>query len=244
MRKRAGRRSAGKREELPEQSDGQAHGASHRKCKTYFEGGFQMKTGKKALLMTLCAVMLVVASVMGTMAYLTDRDSVTNTFTVGKVDIDLDEAEVDENGKANPNGERVKKNAYKLLPGQEYDKDPTVHVLAGSEDSYVFVKVENGISAFEAPHSDEYTTISEQIVENGWEKLEEVQDVYYKEYTMNSQVTDFAVFSNFKIATDANTVAGWESITPDSTKINVTAYAVQMKGFDSAAEAWQAAEFN
>lgn len=44
-----------------------------------------MKTKSKALLLTLCAVLLVAASVLGTMAYLTSSAEVKNTFTVGKV---------------------------------------------------------------------------------------------------------------------------------------------------------------
>ena len=46
-----------------------------------------MKKTKKALLLSLCAVMLVTASVLGTMAYLTSTDEVVNTFTVGNVAI-------------------------------------------------------------------------------------------------------------------------------------------------------------
>lgn len=56
------------------------------------------KTKTKALLMSLCAVLLVAASVLGTMAYLTDSKDVKNTFTVGNVTIKLDEAKVDEKG--------------------------------------------------------------------------------------------------------------------------------------------------
>ena len=52
----------------------------------------------KAILMALCAVLLVAASVMGTLAYLTSTDTVTNTFTVGNVQIKLDEAKVNEEG--------------------------------------------------------------------------------------------------------------------------------------------------
>lgn len=95
-----------------------------------------MKTKGKALLLTLCAVLLVAASVLGTMAYLTSTDTVTNTFTVGKVEIKLDETDV-----TNPNGPRVKANSYKLMPGNTYTKDPTVTVLNGSEASYVRMKV-------------------------------------------------------------------------------------------------------
>ena len=91
----------------------------------------------KALLVVACALLLVAASVFGTMAYLTSTDTVTNTFTVGKVAIKLDEAKVDADGKPVTPAERVKENSYKLLPGHTYTKDPTVTVEAGSEASYV-----------------------------------------------------------------------------------------------------------
>lgn len=95
-----------------------------------------MKTKSKALLLTLCAVLLIAASVLGTMAYLTSTDTVTNTFTVGKVEIKLDETDI-----TNPTGPRVQANSYKLMPGTTYTKDPTVTVKAGSEESYVRMKV-------------------------------------------------------------------------------------------------------
>lgn len=96
-----------------------------------------MKTKSKALLLTLCAVLLVAASVMGTMAYLTSTDEVNNTFTVGNVKITLDEAKVNIDGTPVTPAERVKANEYKLLPGHTYTKDPTVTVKAVSESSYV-----------------------------------------------------------------------------------------------------------
>ena len=95
-----------------------------------------MKTKSKALLLTLCAVLLVAASVLGTMAYLTSSAEVKNTFTIGKVEIKLDETDV-----TNPTGPRVQANSYKLMPGTTYTKDPTVTVKAGSEESYVRMKV-------------------------------------------------------------------------------------------------------
>lgn len=104
------------------------------------------KTKTKALLMSLCAVLLVAASVLGTMAYLTDSKDVKNTFTVGNVAIKLDEAKVNENGTqvvdkdGNPVA-RVTENKYKLLPGHTYVKDPTVTVLTPSVESYVRMKV-------------------------------------------------------------------------------------------------------
>ena len=94
---------------------------------------------KKAFLTVLCALLLVVASVLGTVAYLTDTDSVQNVFTVGKVGISLDETNADgdipEGAAAAP--ERDQANDYHLIPGATFVKDPTVHIDAGSESAYV-----------------------------------------------------------------------------------------------------------
>lgn len=191
-----------------------------------------MKTKSKALLMTLCAVLLVAASVLGTMAYLTSQDLVKNTFSIGKIGITLDEAQVDADGKAIENVDRVKTNNYKLMPGHKYDKDPTVHVEKDSEDAYIFVKVENGISAFEAD-----TTIAAQIAAEGWTVLPSVNNVYYKEYTKDAtQDVDLVVFRNFTIADGAESVSGWATAT--NAEITITAYAVQQDGFTGAADAW------
>lgn len=100
-----------------------------------------MKKTSKALLLTICAVLLVAASVMGTVAYLTSTDKVQNTFTVGKVAIKLDEAKVGTDGTPVEGADRVKENGYKLLPGHTYIKDPTVTVLKDSVESYVRMKV-------------------------------------------------------------------------------------------------------
>lgn len=106
-----------------------------------------MKTKTKALLITMCAALLVVATVFTTLAFLTDTKNVVNTFTVGNVHIKLDEAKVNsEDGigdTALESGERTTTNKYHLLPGHQYDKDPTVTVLGTSEECYVrmFVSV-------------------------------------------------------------------------------------------------------
>ena len=100
---------------------------------------------KKTIALLLVMVMIFGISVGGTIAYLTDKETVTNTFTVGDVQIKLDEAKVDETGtKIDNNGDkviddkdRVTSNDYKLLPGMSYTKDPTVTLLQGSEESYV-----------------------------------------------------------------------------------------------------------
>lgn len=115
-----------------------------------------MKTRNKALLMTMCAILLVVGSVMGTIAYLTDKEAVTNTFSVGSVGLKLDEADVNEMGQPLKDDVVVEKvvdadrwqpttgdteQKYHLLPGHTYVKDPTVTVDAGSEESYVRMMV-------------------------------------------------------------------------------------------------------
>ena len=103
-----------------------------------------MKKAKKALAMLLCAALLVGGTIAGTVAYLTAKtDPVTNTFTAGNVAITLDEAEI-VNGVET--GDRTDEgNSYHLIPGETYKKDPTVHVAANSENSWIFVKVENGL---------------------------------------------------------------------------------------------------
>lgn len=112
-----------------------------------------MNTRKlRKAIMTLCAALLLVSLSVGiTVAYLTDTQAVTNTFTVGKVGITLDEADVYEEGDAGvtadkigtaiPGADRVATNKYNLIPGHVYDKDPTITVNADSQDCYVMAKV-------------------------------------------------------------------------------------------------------
>lgn len=188
-----------------------------------------MKSKKKVFVTVLCAAVLVVASVLGTMAYLTSTDSVSNTFTVGNVSITLDEAKVDQYGTAVTPAERVKENGYKLIPGRTYIKDPTVHVTAGSEDSWLFVKVVDEIAGIEAD-----TTVAAQMAANGWTAVEGATNVYAYKTTVTAG-QDIKVFENFTIKGDA-AVADYAGKT-----ITIEAYAIQADGFGTAAEAWAAA---
>lgn len=196
----------------------------------------------KVVLAMACAVLLVAASVMGTLAYLTSTpDAVTNTFTIGNnITITLDEAKVGNDGKAltGQQAQRVNANAYTLMPGYTYDKDPTVHVAAGSSSCYVFVKVENEISTFEATTN----TIASQIVANGWTQLKvndtDVTGVYYKQHTQVTTATDYKVFEKFVVANNANMLTGWTAAAQKT--IKVTAYAIQSDSFTDAAAAWTA----
>ena len=200
-----------------------------------------MKKTSKALLLSLCAVLLVTASVLGTMAYLTSQDQVVNTFTVGNVAITLDEKDVD-NSTLGEN-DRDKANAYKLMPGHNYEKDPIVHVDANSEDCYLFVKVVNEIANIEAEK-----TVAQQMTEKGWVAVDAANGIYvYTTDKINPAVvtkgSNITVFENFTIAgnVDNTTLATYADKT-----ITVNAYAIQADGFagKTASEIWAAAGFN
>lgn len=186
-----------------------------------------MKSKKKVFVTVLCAAALVVASVLGTMAYLTLQDAVENTFTVGKVAITLDEAKVTDAGDPVVGADRVKTNTYKLIPGHEYTKDPIVHVDADSENSWIFIKVENQLGDIEAEK-----LIATQITDNGWTELTDGSGIYYKEYVPGTTATDLNVFEKFKLTDDADvsTYAG--------KTIKVFAYAIQKDGFTTPEAAW------
>lgn len=102
-----------------------------------------MKNMKKILTMMGVIALTAAIAIGGTLAYLTSTATVTNTFTVGQVKITLDEAKVGSDGKALTGNDaaRVAENSYKLFPGHTYDKDPTIHVDATSEDCYIRAKV-------------------------------------------------------------------------------------------------------
>lgn len=189
-----------------------------------------MKTARKVLVLALCAVLLVSATIVGTMAYLTSQDTVTNTFTVGSVAITLDEAPVDVYGTVVA-GDRRDNNTYKLLPGHTYTKDPIVHVTQGSEVCWLFVEVEDGIADIEAD-----TTVAAQLTTNGWSAVAGAANVYAYVDRVDARTTakDVPVFGGFTIKNDAS-VANYNNET-----IVVTAYAVQADGFDTAAAAWAA----
>lgn len=194
-----------------------------------------MKTKTKVLGMVTAAVLLVTATIFGTMAYLTSTDEVTNTFTVGSVKITMDEAPVDANGKATE-GVRVKENKYKLMPGHEYDKDPIVHFADKIEAAWLFVEVTNEIAGIESK-AEGYTSIAGQITENGWTALDDVEGVYYRKVDANNSdnAVDYNVFRNFAVD---GSVTGDTLETYSEKTVKVTAYAVQADGFDTASAAW------
>ena len=92
-----------------------------------------MRKSKKQMVMAAAAcAMMGVMVIGGTMAYLTDSETATNTFTIGQVKIDLEEPEY---AKLT---DTQKKN---LVPNQIVAKDPQVE-NTGVNDAIVFLKVE------------------------------------------------------------------------------------------------------
>ncbi len=211
----------------------------------------------KALLVVACALLLVAASVFGTMAYLTSTDTVTNTFTVGKVKITLDEAKVGTDGKAltGSDAARVQTNSYKLMPGHTYTKDPTVTVEAGSEASYVrqMVTVTFDKVLTDAQLATQldgiFTGYDANWVRNDKKVETKTKDgakytVITYEYRYKDKVaattTDSklpALFTGIKVP---ETWTNDDLAALGNIEINIVAHAIQADGFDNADDAWAA----
>lgn len=211
-----------------------------------------MKTAKKAMLMTLCAIILVVATVFGTMAYLTSDDEVVNTFTVGKVEIKLDEAKANTDGSLVEGADRVKANSYKLLPGHTYNKDPMVTLLAGSEESYVKMTVTfskaKELDAIFAPSGADLTSIFNGYDSANWIAKGNTKDAdantrtyefWYKE-AVGAPEADVALDALFDSITVPGSITKEQLDTIKGMTITVNAYAIQADGFANADEAWEA----
>lgn len=114
-------------------------------------------TKKKIITLALVAVIAVTAIAGASLAFFTDTKTATNTFTMGNVKIALDEAPVDEAGKAT-DGDRVTSNEYGIdaaFPGAVLDKDPTVH-NTGKNPAYIraTVNVSNWMNLCAAYYPD------------------------------------------------------------------------------------------
>lgn len=86
------------------------------------------KNGKRLMTTAAACVMVGAMALGGTMAYLTDNEAHVNTFTVGKVQIDLEEP-----GWDPEDGEDI-------VPNEEIEKDPKIE-NTGTNLAYVFAEV-------------------------------------------------------------------------------------------------------
>ena len=100
-------------------------------------------SGKKIFAVLLAVILLIGGTVGATIAWLQDTtETVTNTFTVGDIDIDLKEHNLNADGTLDRDDEVTSVDTYKILPGTSQPKDPFVRVKAKSEACWVFIKVE------------------------------------------------------------------------------------------------------
>lgn len=206
-----------------------------------------MKTRTKVFLTLLCVLLLVCGTFLATYSYLTQTTSVTNTFTIGKVEITLDESKVDSMGIP-LGGRTVDGNEYHLIPNHTYTKDPVLHFKANSEESYIFVTVDNGITAIESD-AEGYDNIVTQMNANGWTELKDGDAtitknglpvyVYAKDgenkVAKANEDQDFPIFEKIMIDGDLNS----ENLEDYAgAQVTVQGYCIQSDGFNNALEAW------
>ena len=174
----------------------------------------------KTLVALLSLVLLLGCSLGGTLAWLSDStDPVINTFTVGDIKIGLTET----------------KREYKIVPGVDIAKDPKVTVEANSEACWLFVKIEESANW---PDKLIYA------VATGWETLEGVPGVYYREVNAETAKAghEYPVLEGNKVTvSDTLTKGELQQLTPNPT-LTFTAYAVQQEGVGTAEEAWNIAQ--
>ena len=187
-----------------------------------------MNAKKKIVSIALAAALAATAIVGSSLAYFTDTEEKTNTFTVGNVDITLTE----------PNwGANISKD---LIPGKTIPKDPTITVEADSETAYTFMKVE--VSEDFANLMKAYATATGKTnpkdVVAAWfttETSPKIMEMNLEErYVILGVLSPKAAgesvtyFDEVKIPAEVTQ----EMIKADGTyEIKVTAYAIQAEGF-------------
>ena len=173
---------------------------------------------KKRYLLLICAAVVLLSVGVGmTLAYLVASPvTLENTFTVGNVKITLTE---------------TTGSTYKIIPGAQLEKDPKITVLANSEESWLFVKVEES--------SDFHLYCSYELAE-GWTPLADVEGVYYRQVGKAGTDTQIGILKDDCIRV-FDTVTE-ERLKAMQTRPNLifTAYAVQTETLDTAEDAWQA----
>ena len=218
-------------------------------------------TKKKALAAILAVALIACVAVGATLAYLQDKTEVaTNVFTLGKVDIKLDEAVIDEDGQATDERTEEGNDNYFLMPGQTVDKDPTVTVIGGSEECYVRVFVT-------LDHADEIYAIYQahnMTLDSALEFFGGYDETVWEPVSMSSAnisegklVVEFRYVANdgkvAKSSSDTVLAPVIETVTlpdfvnntdtarlPDGFSVEVYAEAIQTKGFADADAAWAA----
>lgn len=191
----------------------------------------------KTVAILLALVLAIGCAVGGTLAWLISKtEPVVNTFTYGDINIDLYEHKYNA-GENNLGTEKITKvDNYKIIPGVDLPKDPTVEVKANSEACWLFVKVkEENWPTF--TNADGTKKVSYSIA-NDWTALENQTGVYYREVDAVETAKEFYVLKdNTVTVSDTLTKEDIKGITTKPT-LTFTAYAVQKDGSTNAADAW------
>lgn len=176
---------------------------------------------KKKVLSIVAVVLVLCCAIGGTLAWLTAKSAVvTNTFAPSNIKIELKET----------TGEN-----YKMIPGYTITKDPKATVLAGSEECWLFVKIEK------SANFNQYLTYEPA---NGWEPVAEETNVYARKVTTAEIGTAYSVLLNNQVTVKSDvTEAMMEGLnTANYPTLTITAYASQLyksAGVEfTAAEAW------
>lgn len=185
----------------------------------------------RKVLLTLTLVMVVaMVTVGGTIAWLADKtESIVNTFTVGDINIELNETTKDEEENY----------VFHIVPGVDIAKDPTVTVLADSEKCYLFVKVtEDNWPAF--VDEDGSRKVDYQIAA-GWNELESEDGVYWQIVESSESAQPFTVLADNKVTVSENlTKMDAEQIVAPT--LTFQAFAVQHAEIADAEAAWDQAQ--
>lgn len=179
---------------------------------------------KSKLVIALMAGLLIsTCAITGSVAWFTANDDITNTFTVGKISMKLDESVLGGIGRTEKD-----QSGYKIIPGATITKDPRVTINKGSEKCYVFVCVENGLNQA----IPDATQIN--IDKTKWSKLPKTSNIYqYVDADENGVIVDAQtaeqvlteVFKTITIDGDKVTPANIDNLA--NKNIGVRAYAHQ-----------------
>ena len=187
---------------------------------------------KKKLMTVLALVLVIAMSVAGTIAFLTDTtDPITNTFTVGKVDITLTETfNTDTNNDQENDAWKAQ-----LIPGTTYTKDPVVTVTDDSEDCWLFVKFEEKNDA--ATYLN-YT--SNLTADNGWTQgngTDIPDNVWYRAVAKDAAIKSFHLLDGDTVTINSTTVTNDSMTAASAAQLVYTAYACQSANM-SVNDAW------
>ena len=142
----------------------------------------------KPMLIAMAVVLLLGCVTGGTLAWLTSTtEAVTNTFTVGDINIELKETwNYDSDGKEGPDSWRGK-----MIPGYTIAKDPKVTVKANSEKCYLFVKLTK---------SDNFDSFMTFEMATDWTEVPGQNGVYYRIVERSGSDQYFYVLENNQVS--------------------------------------------